>query len=143
MDGRYDFGGRSGEAFIVEKTLVSSAVVTGGVDVTGLVQGDDVYIEDIIFETDGTGLATGTNFTIEKDGGSGVLTFFSETVANLGANKTEALSTGSVVSSTGTVLEAGQKLVAKSTGAHCDGTGTITLYIKCRRITPGSNLLAA
>lgn len=135
--------GASGAEFIVKKALTSSAVVTGGVDVTGTATGGDIMIEDIIFETDGTGLAAGTNFTIEKNGGSGVLTFFSETVANLGANKTEVLSTGSVVASNGTVLESGQKLVAKCTGSSCTGSGVITAYIKCKRVAAGATLAAA
>lgn len=135
--------GASGQCFIVEKTLTSSAIVQAGVDVTAVASGGDIYIEDIVFETDGTGLAAGTNFTIEKDAGSGVLTFFGETVANLGANKTEVLSTGSVTPSNGTVLESGQKLVAKCTVADCTGGGTITLYIKARRVAAGANLTAA
>src|SRR3990167_9258353 len=132
-----------GETFIVKKTLTSSAIVTAGVDVTGTASGGDVMIEDIIFETNATGLAAGTNFTVEKDGGSGVLTFFSETVANLGANKTEVMSTGSVVSSSGTVLESGQKLVAKCTAADCTGAGTITLYLRCRRVADSATVAAA
>lgn len=131
-----------GESFVVKKALTSSAIVTGGVDVTGTASGD-VMIEDIIFETDGTGLATGTNFTLEKDGGSGVLTFFGEAVANLGANKTEVLSTGSVTASNGTVLESGQKLVAKCTSSSCTGSGVITLYLKCKRIASGADVAAA
>jgi len=135
--------GMSGTTFIVEKTLTSSDVVTGGVDLTAVASGGDIYIDDIIIETNATGLATGTNFTLEKNGGSGVLTFFSETVGNLGGNATEVLSTGSVVPSNGTVLESGQKIIAKCTVGSCDGVGTITLYIKARRVAAGANLTAA
>ncbi len=134
--------GASGQAFIVEKVLTSSGIVTTGIDVTGTASGGDVYIEDIIMETDGTGLANGTNFTLEKDAGSGVLTFFGEAVANLGANKTEVLSTGSVTPSNGTVLESGQKIVAKCTVLDCTGAGTITLYIKARRVAAGATVAA-
>lgn len=133
--------GQSGQPFIVKSALASTAVVTGGVDVTAVATGGDIFIDDIIIVTAGTGLATGTNFTLEKAAGGGVLTFFGETVAALGAQAYETLATGSVVASTGPViLESGQKIVAKCTIASCDGAGTITLYIKARRVAAGANL---
>lgn len=133
----------SGDKFVVQKTLTSSAITTGGVDITGAAASGNVVIEDIIIETDATGLAAGTNFTIEKDGGSGVLTFFAETVANLGGNATEVLSTGSVTASNGTTLDSGQKLVAKCTASNCTGTGTITLTLMCARADADATVAAA
>lgn len=135
---------------MIKKVLISSNVITGGVDITGTASGGDIVIEEIFMETDGTGLAAGTNFTIEKDGGSGLLTFFSSVVSGLGANKTLTLSLGSVTPTTnlnrgvyGTILESGQKLVAKCTSTNCTGTGTITLYIRARRVVDGADLSAA
>jgi hypothetical protein len=136
--------GASGVKFIIQKSLVSSAVVTGGVDVTGAATGGDILIEDIVFETDGTGLATGTNFTLERSAGEGVLTFFGEAVSSLGANTSERLVTGSVVSTGGPLtLKSGSKIVAKSTGLSCDGAGVIKMTLICRRIAAGSTLAAA
>jgi len=136
--------GASGQPFIVKKALVSSTVLTTGVDVTGAAGVGDIFIDDIVMQTNGTGLATGTNFTLEKDAGTGLLTFFSEAVASLGANKTEDLQSGSVIATTGPiVLETGQKIVARCTNAHCDGAGTITLWIKARRAADGATLAAA
>lgn len=133
----------AGMPFIVKKELTSSAVVTGGVDVTGTASGGDIYIEEIMMVTDGTGLAAGTLFTIEKDGGDGLLTFFSDAVGNLGGNITRELSDGSTTASTEEILQSGQKLVAKCTATNCTGGGTITLYMKCRRAADGADLAAA
>ncbi len=137
--------GAAGQPFIVKKALTSSGVVQAGIDVTAAATGGDIIIDDIIIQTDGTGLAAGTNFTLEKDAGAtGVLTFFGETVANLGANKTEALGLGSVVSSAGgMVLDSGRKIVAKCTVADCTGAGVLTVWIKARRGADGANLAAA
>jgi hypothetical protein len=136
--------GVAGAPFVIKKALTSSAVVQAGVDVTAVAAGGDIVIDDIIIQTNATGLAAGTNFTLEKDAGTGLLTFFGETVANLGANKTENLTSGSVVVATGPiVLESGQKIVAKCTVADCTGAGTITLWIKGRRGADGATLTAA
>ncbi len=141
--------GASGQTFIVEKTLISSNILTSGVDITGTASGGDILIEEIWMETDvSTGLATGTNFTIEKSTGSGLRVFFSTLVSDLGSGVTMTLSMGTITPGTnslytlkgGTVLESGGKLVAKCTGSHCDGAGTITLYIKGVRVTAGATL---
>ncbi len=136
--------GASGAQFIVKKTLTSSAVLQAGVDVTGLATGGDILIEDVIFQSDGTGLVTGTNFELKKNGGKGVLTVFSESIAAIGgANKSESLGTGSVVAGDAFVLESGQKLTANSTVADCTGAGTLDIYLICRRVAAGATLAAA
>jgi hypothetical protein len=133
----------NGSVLVVSKTLTSSAVVQAGVDITGVVSGGDLMVEDIFINTDATGLATGTNFQIDNDNPSGVTTVFAETVANLGANKTESLATGSVTSVAGTLLETGKKLIAKSTVADCTGGGLIKIVIKFRRAVAGATVAAA
>jgi hypothetical protein len=132
-----------GSVLVVSKTLTSSAVVQAGVDITGVSSGGTLMIEDVFINTDATGLATGTNFQIDTDNAGGVTTLFAETVANLGANKTESLATGSVTAITGGVLETGKKLIAKSTVADCTGAGTITIVIKFRRVVAGATVAAA
>jgi hypothetical protein len=131
-----------GNTFLVKKTLVSSAVVQAGVDITGVSSGGELAIEDIVVKTNGTGLATGTNFVICSDNANGLANIFVETVANLGANKTMDL-TGASVTKIRTVLETGKKLIAKSTVADCDGAGTIDIYIKFRALTAGATIAAA
>ena len=145
------FSGSSGKAlsadlkeFIVKKTLTSSAVVQAGVDVTGLATGGDILIEDVIFQSNATGLVTGTNFQLKKSGGNGLLTVFEETIANIGgANKSESLGSGSVVAGDAFVLDSGRKLTANSTVADCTGAGTIDIYLVCRRVAAGATLAAA
>lgn len=131
-----------GQSFIVQKALTSSAIVTGGVDVTGTASGGNIYIENVLVETDASGLATGTLFTIEKNGGSGVLTFFTEAVADLGGNKSEDMSAMDTANIP-VVLNSGQKLVAKCTGASCTGGGVITVTLVCRRISDSATVAAA
>jgi hypothetical protein len=135
--------GAIGTLHVVSKTLTSSNITQAGVDITGVSSGGALMIEDIFMNTDGTGLATGTNFQIDTDNANGVPTLFAETVANLGANKTESLTTGSVTAITGGVLETGKKLIAKSTVADCTGAGTITIVIKFRRVAAGATVAAA
>src|SRR5712671_658273 len=65
---------------------VSIATVTGG----------DVEIEQMILETDVTGLAGGTNVQILTDDAIGQANMLVETVANLGANKTVDMFSASV-----------------------------------------------
>ena len=131
-----------GTKFVVTKVLTSSAIVTGGVDVTGTASGA-ILIEDISFATGATGLAAGTNFEIRADNASGAALQFSETVANLGANVSESLGTGSVTAGDSFVLETGKKLTALCTAMDCTGAGTITVYITCVRTTEGGSLAAA
>ena len=135
--------GAIGTTLVIQKTLVSSAIVQAGVDVTGVSSGGALMIEDIFINTNATGLAAGTNFTLETNNASGVAVFFAETVANLGANKTENVASGSVTGITGIVLETGKKIIAKSTVADCTGAGTITLTIKLRRVAAGATIAAA
>lgn len=131
-----------GSTFWVKKTLVSSAIVTGGVDITGVSSGGELEIEDIILKTDSTGLATGTNLEIETNNARGLADVLVEAVANLGANKTIALTDASV-SDQKTIIETGKKLTTKATGSSCDGSGEIDIYIKFRRLAAGATIAAA
>lgn len=133
-----------GQTFTVQKSLTSSAITTCGVDVTGAASGGDILIEEIILETDGTGLATGTNFTIEKDGGTGTLTFLSNAITGLDeGNESVFMSSAGVVSTLDVVLDSGQKLVAKCTGSSCTGCGVIDITIKARRLSDSATVAAA
>lgn len=130
----------AGEEFVFKKSgLVSSAVVTAGVAISGASTGL-LKIQDIIVQTDGTGLAAGTNFQITSNNADGLATLFAETVANLGANKTMNLVNASVTK-TGGVLESGKTLTAKCTVTNCTGAGLIDVYIVFKRLTANAVVL--
>ena len=99
----------------------------------------DVMIEQVIMKTDGTGLAGGTNFQVTTDNAQGLVGILSETVANLGANKTVDMFTASVVKQR-TVIEQGKKIRISSTNADCTGAGAWTLYIVARPLTAAATL---
>lgn len=131
----------AGTTFVVKKTLTSSAVLTTGVDVTAVSTGGDVLIDDWYLQTDGTGLADGTNFTLETNNAKGAAVFCSHGVGSLGAQTLvdkKAASTGK-----GTALESGKKVIAKCTVANCTGAGTVDVYLVCRRLADGAALAAA
>jgi hypothetical protein len=131
----------AGSTFTFAKSgLVSSAVTTAGVDISAVSTGA-LVIEDVIAQTDGTGLAAGTNFTVQHNNVKGAAVFFAETVANLGASKTVDL-TGASVTKIRNVLESGKKLTAKCTVANCTGAGLIDVFIRFKRLTLGANILA-
>lgn len=131
----------AGTTFVMKKTLTSSAVVQAGVDVTAVSTGGDIAIEDWYLQTDGTGLAAGTNFTMETNNAKGTAVFCSHAVGSLGTQAVidkKAATTGK-----GVVLESGKKVVAKCTVADCTGTGTIDVYLICRRLADNAALAAA
>ena len=131
----------AGSTFIMKKTLTSSAVLAAGVDVTAISTVGDILIEDFILQTDGTGLATGTNFTLETNNAKGLAVFASHAVASLGAQALIDKKTATV--GKGTVLETGKKIVAKCTALDCTGAGTIDVYLLCRRLADNATLAAA
>ena len=132
----------AGTTFWVQKSLTSSAVVQAGVDITGASSGGDLEIEQIIVRTDGTGLATGTNFVVKSDNALGLANILVEAVANLGANKTVNLGDASVTK-VPTILTSTKKLIAASTVADCTGGGVVHLSIKFRRLVAGATVAAA
>jgi hypothetical protein len=89
-----------------------------------------------------TGLAAGTNFTLESNNANGVAIFMSTAVSGLGANKTIDHANASV-SKHRTVLEVGKKVIAKMTAADGTGAGTVDVYLMFTRLARGANVLAA
>ncbi len=132
----------AGTTFTIKKTLVSSAIVQAGVDVTGASSVGALTITDIVLQTNGTGLAAGTNLTLETDNANGIAVFFSTAVSGLGANKTINLDTASVTKIR-TVLESGKKIIAKMTAADGTGAGTVDVYLTFRRHANGATIAAA
>ncbi|MFA5695921.1 MAG: hypothetical protein WC917_00445 [Bacilli bacterium] len=134
--------GAIGTTFWIKKTMTSSNILdSGNTDITGVSSGGELAIEDVIVKTDGTGLATGTNFELLSNNAKGLANIFVETVANLGATKTVDL-TGASVTKIRTILESGAKLQVHSTAADCTGAGTIDIYVKFRRLAAGATVAA-
>lgn len=132
----------AGSIFVVKKTLTSSAVVQAGVDVTAVSTVGDIQLIDVLLQCDATGLAAGTNFTLECNNTKGSAVFLSTAVSGLGANAVMDLDSASVTSKT-VVLESGKKIIAKSTVADCTGAGTVDVYLICRRLADNATLTAA
>ena len=130
-----------GTLFVVKKTLTSSAILTTGVDVTGLSSVGDINIEDVMIQADGTGLAAGTNLTLETNNSKGATPFFSNAITALGAQGNISLKSATVRENT--VLESGKKIIAICTVASCTGAGTIDIYLLCRRLADNATLAAA
>jgi hypothetical protein len=131
-----------GSLCVVKKTLTSSAIPQAGVDVTLTSVGGELELVDVVLKTNGTGLAAGTNFTLESNNANGVAVFMSTAVSGLGANKTIDHANASV-SKHRTVLEVGKKVIAKMTAADGTGAGTVDVYLMFTRLARGANVLAA
>ena len=130
-----------GTVFVVTKTLTSSAILQAGVDVTGTSSGA-LEVLNCILQTDGTGLAGGTNFRMSSNNASGAAYFITETVANLAANLTVDLSSASLVKQH-MILESGKKIRAFATAADCTGAGVVTVYLVFRRVTAAATVAAS
>lgn len=121
-----------------QKSIVSSTIPQAPSVVTFITcTGGSVLVEGGTSETDGTGLAGGTNFQLLTNNANGLTgtgaPLAAETVANLGANKTVDLTAASVTAlRKGFVLESGKLLQANSTVAACTGAGKIFLNLTYR-----------
>ena len=127
--------GRKG---IISKDVDSVNILTAPsnlLTVTG-----EIFITDITLETDATGLATGTNIEIKSDEAVGAVTQLAEAVANLGANKVINGSAASVTAFVGHKMTTGSKLQLGSTGANCDGAGSIRITIEYVVSTAGTTV---
>ncbi len=127
----------SGDMCMFAKTgLVSSAITTAGVDISGASTGA-LRLEAYTLQTNSTGLAAMTNFTIVINNTSGNLTPISQAITGLGANATV---TAGATAELKFVLESGAKMTAKATGTNGTGAGTIDVYLVFRRVTPGAHV---
>ena len=131
-----------GSEFWLKKTLVCSAILQAGVDLTGVSAGGELAIEDVVVKTDATGLAAMTNFELETNNAKGLPDFFVTAASGLGASKTIDLANASVTKIR-TVLESGAKVVARASAADGTGAGTIDVYVKFRRLAAAATIAAA
>src|SRR3990167_5368866 len=137
----------TGSIVYVTKSLTSSAVLTTGVDVTGVSAGGALEMIKCAVMTDATGLAAGTLFTMETNNANGKAVFFTEAVADLGVNATETiagddagtLDAGSFLP----IVESGKKIIAKCTGTNCTGTGVAVVHMVFRALADTATIAAA
>ena len=141
-----------GATFWLKKTVTSSAILTTSVDITGVAVGGELVIEDVLIKSDGTGLAAGTTFRVVSNNSNGTTSVFMYPVAKLGANKQTSFerafndpATQSIVLGVNipVVLELGKKLSVSNTDAASTGAGTIDIYIKFRKLSDSSRIVAA
>lgn len=131
-----------GSRFWVTKTVVSSAILSASAtDITSVSSGGALAVNQIICQTDATGLAGGTNFNLLSNNATGAPVILANAVAGLGANATVDLFTAGVTKQR-TVLESGKKFQVQSTVAPCTGAGTITIYIELERLAAGATVAA-
>jgi hypothetical protein len=138
---------KAGSAFIIQSTVTSADIPNNtqtGAAITGACSGS-VMVEEIVLETDGTGLAGPTNIRLSTDNANGLTgkanPLLSQAVSGLGANKT-------IQSATATLhklpflLESGKKLYVDGDDAAGTGAGTCRVSIRCRRVGDGDSLAA-
>lgn len=125
------------DVFWVKKQIVSSTLsTTVHLPITQPCRNGDAFIEDVVLLTDGTGLAGGTNFTLNIHDGTTPILFGSWAISGLGANKISDLERGATKFRT--VLRPGSYVTALNTVAAGTGAGVLTICLKCRRIKPGT-----
>ncbi len=131
--GRFD----NGDMMVFTSDLKGAPqILVTGTNITRDITGEFV-IEDVIFETDATGLATATNIQLYRSNvvyGSEV--FFEEAVSNLGPNSTVTLKTASIIGHK-TVLQHDQAVRMRATVANATG-GTVKVTLILRTVTDGS-----
>jgi hypothetical protein len=127
---------------ILKKTGLSSDIPVSTAPVNiATAYNSDIEIEDIIFETDATGLAGGTTLEFRQTGGIGLLIPVSMAVASLGANTTHNFGGSTPWTVFGKfVLRQGQTLQIDSTVAACTGAGVWNLWIVYRPMTAAGSL---
>jgi hypothetical protein len=121
----------NGGVGVVQAKGLSSDILAASDATVFTAKGGDIEILNAIFKTDSTGLAGGTNLEINTDNVRGRPEILSETVANLGANKTVDLFSASLVKQR-TVIEEGKSIKIGCSGSNCTGTGVWELDIEYR-----------
>jgi len=120
--------------FVIEKKITSSDILTASAVNIAQFVWNWVIIEDVIARTDSTGLAWGTNFQILADW----IVFFSETVANLGADTIGDLNSASVTGIKTSVGTWDKYISVQNTVADGTGAWIITIQLVCRRLDSNS-----
>ena len=133
-----------GSDFFISRTITSSNITVAAKDFSSAATGR-LYIYDVVFKTDATGLAGATNFQLTTTNAKGQTIVLAESVANLGANKTVSMQnpksqTSLSASSAPTILEAGQKLQYNGTTGAGTGAGTIDIFVLFQRVDENAQI---
>jgi len=140
----------AGTALIITKTITSSDIPDDGASpldepLTGAASGS-LVLEEIIMQTDGTGLVNPTTIQVVCDNAKGLtggtVPLWDEATANLGANATinNALAD---VNNLPITLETTKKLYINGDDGVGTGGGTVDVTMVFRRITAGATIAAA
>lgn len=142
---------KSGQSLVITKTITSSDIPDDGgggpldEPLTGAASGS-LVLEEIIMQTDGTGLVNPTTIQVVCDNAKGLtgatVPLWDEATANLGANATinNALAD---VNNLPIVLESTKKLYINGDDGAGTGGGTVDVTMIFRRITAGATIAAA
>ena len=141
----------SGKAIVITKTITSSSIPDDGggsplsAALTGAASGS-LILEEIIMQTDSTGLAGTTTTQVVCDNAKGLtgatVPIWDEATANLGANATINNDLADV-NNLPIVLETTKKLYINADDTDGTGGGTVDVTMKFRRITAGATIAAA
>lgn len=135
----------AGSLFVVEKSLTHSAIVSGGVDLTGNAAGGDILIEEVIVANGSTAMSSAGGAAVLElytNNVAGAGSFLAEAEANLAANSALDLESATLRGRQ-CLLESGKKVTAKATTEDFTSGGTVTVYLICRRVSAGASLAAA
>jgi len=117
--------------------VISSTLTTALVNKL-LVVGEGVVVEDVIVETDATGLAGATLFQVRKTDPIGINIIFSQAVSGLGANITFDLSTATIKNRSQCV--GGTYIGVIGTVDAGTGAGVARVTVRYRRLNANSTL---
>lgn len=115
-------------SFVLTRKVVSSTILTATPTNIMQVVGD-CLLDSITVTTDATGLAGGTNFSIIANG----VTVFTETVANLGANKSTNSSRATVLG-VKAFVPANSFISVQNSAANGTGAGVITVCAEFKKL---------
>lgn len=134
----------AGTTFVVSKTVVASAIVAAGIDLTAVSTVGAILIEDVVIQNAGTQMdsaANGATLELYTDNVAGSGSFITDAEAKLLANV--VLSTPTHTTNSKVVLETGKKVKVKATGEDFTSAGNVTFHIICRRLADNAGLAAA
>jgi hypothetical protein len=134
-----------GTIFMVSKSLTQSAVVSGGVDLTGTSTGTLLLLNVIVQNgsTEWDSAANGATLEVHSDNtlGAGPIISLVETGVGCAANANADMYTADGTDfGSQTVLLTGKKLLAKASGEDFTSGGTAVFYMIFQRLTDGATI---
>lgn len=134
----------NGTSFVVSKTILASAIVAAGANLTTASTVGNILIEDVIIQNAATQMdsaANGATLELYTDNVAGNGSFITDAEAKLLANV--ALSGATHTTNNKVVLETGKIVKVKATGEDFTSAGNVTFHLICRRLADNATLTAA